>query len=174
MKNIFAALRQDKVLLLELFIEQLKDVYGAEKQLTEALPKMKEAASSPDLALAFEDHLHVTEDQVKRLEKIFSLLGEEADSKKCKAMAGLIEEGEEVIKNTDAGTATRDVGLIISAQKVEHYEIATYGSLRQLAKSISPEVSALLETTLQEEKETDMLLSNLADMMINEDAGKEE
>jgi ferritin-like metal-binding protein YciE len=174
MKNIFAALRQDKVLLLELFIEQLKDVYGAEKQLTEALPKMKEAASSPDLALAFEDHLHVTEDQVKRLEKIFSLLGEEVDSKKCKAMAGLIEEGEEVIKNTDAGTATRDVGLIISAQKVEHYEIATYGSLRQLAKSISPEVSALLETTLQEEKETDMLLSNLADMMINEDAGKEE
>jgi ferritin-like metal-binding protein YciE len=174
MKNIFAALRQDKVLLLELFKEQLKDIYGAEKQLTESLPKMKEAASSPDLALAFEDHLHVTEDQVKRLEKIFSLLGEEADSKKCKAMAGLIEEGEEVIKNTDAGTATRDVGLIISAQKVEHYEIATYGSLRQLAKSISPEVSALLETTLQEEKETDMLLSNLADMMINEDAGKEE
>ena len=174
MKNIFAALRQDKVLLQELFTEQLKDIYGAEKQLTEALPKMKEAASSPDLALAFEDHLHVTEDQVKRLEKIFSLLGEKADSKTCKAMAGLIEEGEEVIKNTDAGTATRDVGLIISAQKVEHYEIATYGSLRQLAKSISPEVSALLETTLQEEKETDMLLSNLADMMINEDAGKEE
>jgi ferritin-like metal-binding protein YciE len=174
MKNIFAALRQDKVLLLELFKEQLKDIYGAEKQLTESLPKMKEAASSPDLALAFEDHLHVTEDQVKRLEKIFSLLGEEADSKKCKAMAGLIEEGEEVIKNTDDGTATRDVGLIISAQKVEHYEIAAYGSLRQLAKAISPEVSALLEATLQEEKETDMLLSNLADMMINEDAGKEE
>jgi ferritin-like metal-binding protein YciE len=174
MKNIFAALRQDKVLLLELFKEQLKDIYGAEKQLTEALPKMKEAASSPDLALAFEDHLHVTEDQVKRLEKIFSILGEEVDSKKCKAMAGLIEESEEVIKHTDEGTATRDVGLIISAQKVEHYEIASYGSLRQLAKSISPEVSALLETTLQEEKETDMLLSNLADMMINEDAGKEE
>jgi ferritin-like metal-binding protein YciE len=175
MKNIFAALRQeDKLVLLELFKEELRDIYGAEKQLTEALPKMKEAASSPDLALAFEDHLHVTEDHIKRLEKVFSILGEKADSKKCKGIAGLIEESEEVIKNTSDGTATRDVGLIISAQKVEHYEIAAYGSLRQLAKSISPEVSALLETTLQEEKETDMLLSNLADMMINADAAKEE
>ena len=174
MKNIFASLRKDKTVLMELFHEELKDIYGAEKQILAALPRMKEAATSPDLALAFEDHLHITEDQIERLEKVFSLLKQEPESKKCKGIAGLIDEAEEVISETDEGTATRDVGLIISAQKVEHYEIAAYGSLRQLAKSISTDISALLEETLQEEKETDMLLSNLADMMINADAEKEE
>jgi ferritin-like metal-binding protein YciE len=173
MKNPFTALKQDKLVLTDLFKEELKDIYGAEKQIAAALPRMKEAATSPDLALAFEDHLHITNDQIKRLEKVFELLGEKPDSKKCKGIAGLVAEGEEVISDTAEGTATRDVGLIISAQKVEHYEIAAYGSLRQLAKSISPEISALLEETLQEEKETDMLLSNLADMMINADAEKE-
>lgn len=174
MKNPFTALKKDKLVLIDLFKEELRDIYGAEQQLAEALPRMKEAATSQDLALAFEDHLQVTQDQIKRLEKVFELLNEKPDSKKCKGVAGLIAEAEEVIKETTEGTATRDVGLIISAQKVEHYEIAAYGSLRQIAMSISSEISALLEETLQEEKETDMLLSNLADMMINSDAQKED
>lgn len=166
-----SGLVQDKFPLKEFFMEELKDIYGAEKQLTVALPKMKKAATSPDLAAAFEDHLHVTQDQIARLEQVFQLLGKEPEAKKCEAMEGLIKESESVIKETEAGSATRDVGLIVSAQKVEHYEIAAYGSLRQLAKTIDKnEVSQLLEQTLQEEKETDMLLSNLAETMINQDA----
>jgi ferritin-like metal-binding protein YciE len=135
---------------------------------------MKAAATSPDLALAFEDHLKVTENQIVRLEQIFQLLGRSAEAKKCEGMKGLIEEGESVISDTEAGSATRDVGLIVSAQKVEHYEIAAYGSLRQLAKTINkPEISQLLEQTLEEEKGTDMLLSNLAETLINADASSE-
>ena len=160
--------------LNEFFLEELKDIYGAEKQLTKALPKMKQAATSPDLALAFEDHLQVTQNQIARLEQVFQLIGKEPEAKKCEGMEGLIKEGETVISDTENGSATRDVGLIVSAQKVEHYEIAAYGSLRQLAKTINkPEVSQLLEQSLQEEKETDMLLSNLAETLINADAKSE-
>ena len=102
------------------------------------------------------------------------MLDEKPEAKKCEGMEGLIREGESVIDDTEVGSATRDVGLIVSAQKVEHYEIAAYGSLRQLAKNINKsEVSSLLEESLQEEKETDMLLSNLADMLINQDASHE-
>lgn len=169
-----SGLTRDQLPLTEFFIEELRDVYGAENQLTKALPKLRKAATSPDLAMAFEDHLKVTQTQISRLEQIFQLLGEKAEAKKCDGMEGLIKEGESVIQDTEAGSATRDVGLIISAQKVEHYEIAAYGSLRQLAKTISkPEVSQLLEQTLQEEKETDMLLSNLAETLINQEAGTE-
>ena len=165
---------QDLFPLKEFFLEELRDIYGAEKQLTSALPKLRKAATSPDLAMAFEEHLQVTQNQIARLEQIFQLLDEKPESKKCEGMEGLLKEGESVIKDTDVGSATRDVGLIVSAQKVEHYEIAAYGSLRQLAKNIDKaEVSRLLEESLQEEKETDMLLSNLADMLINQDASRE-
>ena len=164
----------DSSMLKTFFIEELSDVYDAEKQLTKALPKLQEAATSPDLSMAFADHLRVTENQIGRLEKIFAVLGESIEQKECKGMKGLIEEGEHVIADTDSGTATRDVALIIAAQKVEHYEIAAYGSLRQIAKTIGkPEISELLEETLKEEKETDMLLSNLAEILINVEAKEE-
>jgi ferritin-like metal-binding protein YciE len=167
-------LQQHQLPLSEFFLEELKDIYGAEKQLTKALPKLKAAATSPDLAAAFEDHLQVTKNQIQRLEQIFQLLGQEAEAKKCDGVEGLVREGESVITDTESGSATRDVGLIVSAQKVEHYEIAAYGSLRQLAKTIDrEEISQLLEQTLQEEKETDMLLSNLAETLINQDARHE-
>ena len=161
-------------MLKKLFLHELKDIYGAEKQLLKALPEMTEAASSEDLVAAFADHLAVTEKQVGRLEKIFKLLDEEPESMKCKGMAGLIEEGQHIIKETDEGTSTRDVGLIISAQKVEHYEIAAYGNLKQLAKTVGiGDITLLLEETLAEEKETDMVLSNLAEMFINQEAVQE-
>lgn len=167
-------LNRDQLPLTELFMEELRDIYGAEKQLSQALPKMKKAATSPDLAMAFDDHLRVTQNQITRLEQIFEAVGRKPDAKKCEGMEGLIKEGESVIQDTEAGSATRDVGLIVSAQKVEHYEIAAYGSLRQLAKTIDKEnVSKLLEETLQEEKETDMLLSNLAETLINQEASTE-
>jgi ferritin-like metal-binding protein YciE len=174
MEKSSSGLLQDQLPLMEFFLEELRDIYGAEKQLTKALPKLKSAATSPDLAMAFDEHLKVTQTQITRLEQIFQLLDENPDAKKCEGMEGLIKEGESVIEDTEAGSATRDVGLIVSAQKVEHYEIAAYGSLRQLAKTINKaEISQLLEQTLQEEKETDMLLSNLAETLINQDASRE-
>ena len=174
MENTSSALGKDQLPLTEFFVDELRDVYGAEKQLTQVLPKLRKAATSPDLAMAFEDHLKVTQAQVSRLEQIFELLGQKVEAKKCVGMEGLIKEGEMVIQDTEVGSATRDVGLIVSAQKVEHYEIAAYGSLRQLAKTIDKaEISRLLEQTLLEEKETDMLLSNLAETLINQDASTE-
>jgi ferritin-like metal-binding protein YciE len=161
----------DQPMLKKLFMDELKDIYGAEKQLVKALPEMADAANSQDLVAAFADHLRVTENQVSRLEKVFQLLGEEPSAKECKGMKGIVEEGKHIIKDTEKGTATRDVGLIMAAQKVEHYEIAAYGSLRQLARLVNlAEVTALLEETLAEEKETDMVLSNMADMFVNKQA----
>jgi ferritin-like metal-binding protein YciE len=166
--------KTNQPLLNQFFFEELRDVYGAEKLLTIAIPKLQEAATSADLAMAFADHLQVTLAQIARLEEIFRMVGEEPDAKKCEGMEGLTREAETVIKDTKKGTFTRDVGLIVAAQKVEHYEIAAYGSLRQLAKTIGkPEISQLLEETLKEEKETDMLLSNLAETLINEEAKQE-
>jgi ferritin-like metal-binding protein YciE len=174
MENTSSGLSKDQFPLTDFFVDELRDVYGAEKQLAQVLPKLRKAATSPDLAMAFEDHLKVTQDQITRLDQIFKLLGEQPEAKKCEGMDGLIKEGETVIEHTEAGSATRDVGLIISAQKVEHYEIAAYGSLRQLAKNIDKtEISKLLEQTLEEEKATDMLLSNLAETLINQDASSE-
>lgn len=165
---------KDQLPLMEFFVEELRDVYGAEKQLTKALPKLRKAATSPDLAAAFGDHLSTTQDHIGRLEQIFQILGRPAEAKKCDGMEGLIKEGESVIGDTEMGSATRDVGLIVSAQKVEHYEIAAYGSLRQIAKTIDKaEISKLLEQTLEEEKATDMLLSNLAETLINQEASTE-
>lgn len=160
-----------KDMLQEFFHDELKDIYWAEKNITKTLPKLKKAASSAELKSAFEAHLAQTQEHVSRLEEVFELLGKKAQAKKCEAMAGIIKEGEEIITDTDAGTATRDVGLILAAQKVEHYEIATYGGLAQLARTLRlDDIATLLETTLQEEKETDMKLTNIAESHVNYDA----
>ena len=156
------------------FIDKLKDIYWAEKHLTKALPKMQKAATSPDLKKAFGDHLEATKTHVSRLEQVFELMGSKAQAKKCDAMAGLVEEGKGIIEETEKGTSIRDVGLVLAAQKVEHYEIATYGGLAQLAKTIgNEEVKALLGKTLDEEKEADKLLTTLAEGGINGAAAKE-
>jgi ferritin-like metal-binding protein YciE len=154
--------------LLEFFSDELKDIYWAEKHLTKALPKMKKAATSEELRNAFETHLEQTQGHVERLEQIFELLGKKAQAKKCDAMEGLVQEGEGIIEDTEEGTATRDVGLIMAAQKVEHYEIATYGGLAQLAKTLGlEEIKNLLGETLDEEKETDELLTEIAESSVN-------
>jgi ferritin-like metal-binding protein YciE len=160
--------------LKELFVEELKDIYSAEKQLTKALPRMAKAATSEELRNAFETHLAQTEEQIVRVEEVFELLEMTARAKKCEGMAGMIEEGKQAIEDTDEGTATRDAALIIAAQKVEHYEIASYGSLVQLAKTIGlNEAVDLLQQTLDEEKETDVLLTELAVSSVNINAENE-
>jgi ferritin-like metal-binding protein YciE len=165
--------------LLEKFLyDSLKDIYWAEKHLTKALPKMKKAATSEELKSAIEEHLEVTEEHVSRLEEVFELLGKKAQAKKCEAMEGLTKEAESIIEETEAGTATRDVGIILAAQKVEHYEIASYGGLAQLAKTMGlDDVHELLGQTLQEEKEADETLTSIAENDINfqaEEEGEEE
>jgi ferritin-like metal-binding protein YciE len=163
-----------KALLEEYFINSLRDIYWAEKHLVKSLPKMQKAATSEDLAQAIGDHIPVTEEHVARLEQVFEMMEQKARAKKCEAMEGLIKEGETVINETEKGSATRDVGLIMAAQKVEHYEIATYGGLAQLAKTIGREdIADILGQTLSEEKETDELLTSLAETDINEQASQE-
>ena len=160
--------------LEEFFHDEVKDIYWAEKHLVKTLPKMQKAASSSDLKSAFVQHLEVTKGHVVRLEEIFGILGKKPQAKKCDAMEGITKEGEGIIEDTDAGTSTRDVGLILAAQKVEHYEIATYGGLTQLAKTLGyNEIASILETTLAEEKEADVNLSTLAENTINESAAME-
>lgn len=161
--------------LLELFTDEIKDIYWAEKHLTKALPKMEKAATSEELKEAFATHLDQTQEHVTRLEKVFELLEEKPQAKKCDAMEGLVSEGEGIIEDTDEGTATRDVGLILAAQKVEHYEIATYGGLAQLARTMNREdIAEILDQTLEEEKETDELLTGIAESNINYEATGEE
>jgi ferritin-like metal-binding protein YciE len=160
--------------LEKLFIDSLKDIYWAEKHLTKTLPKMKKAATTDELKSAFEEHLSQTEEHVTRLEEVFELCGKKAQAKKCDAMEGLIKEGESVIEDTEEGTMTRDAGLIMAAQKVEHYEIATYGSLVQFAKTLQmDEAAGILEQTLEEEKETDQTLTQIAEGNVNEAASTE-
>lgn len=161
-------------LLNELFLESMKDIYWAEKHLLKALPKMERAATSQELKQSFADHLEVTREQVTRLEQAFEILGKKAQGKKCEAMDGLTKEAESIIEDTDKGTMTRDVGLIMAAQKVEHYEIATYGSLAQLAKTLgNNELADLMGKTLEEEKEADQLLTTIAENNINVEATAE-
>ena len=158
----------------ELFLDSLKDIYYAEKAILKALPKMKKAATSEQLAAAFEEHLAVTEGQVGRLEQVFESIDEKVGSKKCEAIEGLIKEAESIIEDTEDETATRDVGLIMAAQKVEHYEIATYGGLVQLAQTLGYDDAAeLLQETLNEEKETDELLTGIAENNVNYEASEE-
>ncbi|AEV96414.1 rubrerythrin family protein [Niastella koreensis] len=167
-------------MLQEFFYESLKDIYWAEKQLTKALPKMQKAATTPELKTAIEEHIAQTKEHVGRLEEVFQLMERKAQAKKCDAMDGLIKEGESIIEETEDGTMTRDVGIVMAAQKVEHYEIATYGGLVQLASVLGEDkVVKLLNQTLEEEKETDAGLSKIAENKINwqaeqEDEGTEE
>ena len=162
-------------LLEEFFYEALKDIYWAEKQLTKSLPKMQKAATTPELKSAIEEHIAQTKEQVARLEEVFQLMEKKALAKKCEAMEGLIKEGESIVEETETGTVTRDVGIIMAAQKVEHYEIATYGGLVQVATVLGEkEIAKLLNQTLKEEKETDVLLSKIAENKVNWKAGQEE
>jgi ferritin-like metal-binding protein YciE len=172
--GINPAFAKEETKLKELFIEELKDIYWAEKHLTKALPKMRKAATSSQLAAAFEQHLAITETQIGRAEQVFELLGMSPRAKKCEAMAGLVMEAQAVIEDTDKGSATRDVALIIAGQKVEHYEIATYGSLVQLAKTMGRnDIATLMQQTLDEEKTADQLLTDLAVSGINVSAEQE-
>lgn len=151
------------------FIEELKDIYDAEHQLTKALPKMAEAAQNDELKTAIESHLGQTQGHVERLERVFAIVGEKPAQKKCKAMAGLIAENEEAIKGKKG-----DAMLIAGGQKVEHYEISAYGTLVAWAKFLKEKEAAhLLEQTLEEEKSTDEKLTNLAEGVINADASAE-
>jgi ferritin-like metal-binding protein YciE len=148
--------------LEELFVHELRDVLDAERQLVKALPKMAKAASSDELRAAFEEHLGVTETHVERLETIFKGLDKAARGKHCAGMEGLVTEGEELIKEEEPSAAL-DAALICAAQKVEHYEIAAYGSLATYAQQLElDEAAELLETTLGEEKETDEKLTEIA------------
>lgn len=166
--------KSEETMLKELFIEELRDIYGAEKLLTKALPKMMKAATSEELATAFEEHLAVTEDQIGRLEQVFEMFEMTPRAKKCEAMEGLVMEAQHIISELPKGSAVIDAGLIIAGQKVEHYEIASYGSLVQLAKTMGEnEIADLLQQTLDEEKETDQLLTELAVSGINISADNE-
>jgi len=149
--------------LKHLYVEELKDLYSAENQLLKALPKMAKAANSDELRAGFEEHLEQTKGHVERLEKIFKALGESPKSKKCKGMEGLISEGAEMIEE-DPGPEELDAGLISAAQRVEHYEMAGYGSVATYAKLLEEnEAESLLRETLEEEKETDQKLTQLAE-----------
>ena len=154
----------------ELLIEELQDLLHAETQLTAALPKMAEAAKSPKLKEAFEKHLLQTQQQVERLQKVFELLGEQAQPRTCKAMMGLIEEGQETIEQgAEKEPLAADLALIAAAQKVEHYEIASYGTARGLARQLGEmDCARLLSHTLGEEESTDFLLTAIADPLIQQ------
>jgi len=159
--------------LEDLFLHSLSDMYSAEKQLTKALPKMSKAADNPELAAAFTTHLEETEGQVQRIDEVVDLLGLKLERIKCKAMEGLVEEGAEVIKEVPKG-AVRDAGLISAAQKVEHYEIASYGTLCALGRQLGyDEAVELLEATLDEEKATDEKLTVFAEGSANPRAARE-
>lgn len=156
--------------LKALLEEELKDIYSAEKQLLKALPKMAKKATSEDLRAALEEHLEVTQGHVDRLEEVFEALGKPAKAKTCKAMQGLIEEGKEIMEE-DADDAVMDAGIIAAAQKVEHYEIASYGTVRTWARLVGEEEAAeLLQETLDEEGEADKKLTELAESVINPEA----
>ncbi len=160
--------------LTELFEEQLKDIYWAEKALTKALPKMAKNAHSANLVKAIEEHLTVTENQVARVEEIFGLMGKKATAKKCEAMEGLIKEGESILEDTQPGPV-RDAGIIAASQKIEHYEIASYGTLAAHARTLGmDEIAGLLDQTLAEEKEADVTLTEAAYNTINFDAAEED
>lgn len=157
------------------FIDSLKDIYWAEKHLVKELPKMNKAATTQELKDAIDEHTAQTEEHVARLEQVFELMGKKAQAKKCDAMEGLIKEGHGVLEETEAGSMTRDAAIIIAAQKVEHYEIATYGGLVTLAHTMGQdEVADILRMTLEEEKETDESLTALAENDINWEAENED
>ena len=156
--------------LQDLYVDELKDLYNAEHQILKALPKMIKAATSPELAEAFKDHLKVTQGQVGRLEKVFKMLAVSPKGKKCKAMEGLLAEGAELMSE-EAEPAVMDAGLIAAAQRVEHYEMAGYGCVRTFARLLGFDKAAdLLQETLDEEADADKALTELAETVINVEA----
>jgi ferritin-like metal-binding protein YciE/glycine/D-amino acid oxidase-like deaminating enzyme/nitrite reductase/ring-hydroxylating ferredoxin subunit len=160
--------------LKELFVDELKDIYWAEQHLVKALPKMIKGATSEELKNTIQTHLAETEGHVSRLEKVFESIGEKAKAVKCEAMAGLLKEAEELMTETDKGTEVRDAAIISAAQKVEHYEIASYGTMRTLAGTLGfSEAQELLQQTLDEEKNADQLLTGVAENYVNEAAAAE-
>ncbi len=172
--NYKPGIASEDSMLKKFFVDELKDIYWAEKNIVSTLPKMQKAATSEELKNAFQTHTEQSKTHVTRLEQAFELLNEKAQSKKCEAMSGIIEEGKGIIEETEQGTATRDVGLILAAQKVEHYEISTYGGLSQLANTLGlTDVADLLKQTLTEEKETDELLTQIAESNVNYEAVSE-
>jgi ferritin-like metal-binding protein YciE len=160
--------------LQKFFIDQLRDVYYAEKELIKGLEEMKNASTTEELEDAFDNHKKQTERHIQRLEKIFRVVGKNPEGKKCEAMDGLLKEARSIISETENGSLTRDAALIIAAQKVEHYEIATYGGLVELALTMRLNRAAeLLDKTLKEEEETDSILTDIAETYINVDAEQE-
>jgi ferritin-like metal-binding protein YciE len=160
--------------LQDLFLETLKDIYYAEKAILKALPKMAKKATSEDLAAAFETHRDETESQVTRLEEIFGILEKPARGKKCPAIDGIIEEGQEIMKEAEDDTV-RDAGMLAAAQSVEHYEISRYGTLKAWAEKLGlDDIAELLDETLEEEKATDLKLTDLAESEINIEANEDE
>ncbi|WP_207512647.1 YciE/YciF ferroxidase family protein [Longitalea luteola] len=160
--------------LQKFFIDQIKDMYYAEKELIQALPEVKAAATTEELEDAIDDHIQQTRRHVKRLEKIFHMVGQKPEGKKCEAMDGLIKECRTIIRETEENTMTRDAALIIAAQKIEHYEIASYGGLVALALTMGMERAAdILDKTLAEEEMNDQLLTDIAETYINVEAEHE-
>ena len=166
---------QDSSMLQEFILDSLKDIYWAEKHLTKALPKMHMAATSSGLKAAIKDHSVQTLEHVSRLEQVFQLLGKRPQAKKCDGMEGLVKEGETAVESTRPGSMTRDVAIIMSSQKVEHYEIAGYGTLVQLATILgNSNASDILQKTLDEEKQSDQKLSAIAKESVNWEASTEQ
>ena len=156
------------------FVEEIKDLYWAENALLKELPKMKDASTSKELADSFEKHAEETKQHIKRLEKIFEHLGEKPEGVLCEAMEGILKEGKSIISDTTKETMTRDAGLVLAAQKVEHYEIATYGTLKVFASHMGhTEIEQLLAETLDNEKATNGFLTGLAERFINKKAVSE-
>lgn len=156
----------------ELFEDSLKDIYWAEKALTKALPKMAKKATEPALKEALQGHLEETQNQVGRLEKVFETIDKKPQAKKCDAMEGILKEGDSIVEETEAGPV-RDAGIIAACQKVEHYEIATYGTLVEWANQLdNSDASAILQETLKEEYGADDKLTEIAKSIVNEEADK--
>jgi len=161
--------------LEKFFTDQLKDIYYAENKILEGLDKMIDAATTDELRDAFDEHYQQTEKHIKRLEKVFGMLNKKPEGKKCDAIEGILKEAESIIAETQEGSMTRDAALIFAAQKVEHYEIATYGGLVQYAITMQiHEVADILDRTLREEEDTDSLLTEIAENDINLGAEQEE
>jgi ferritin-like metal-binding protein YciE len=173
--NLFSEAKMKENQLRELYLEQLRDLYSAETQLVKSLPKMAEAATSEELRTSFQRHLSETQEHVRRLETIFENLSQKPTGEKCKGMEGLIKEGSEVIANDEFEGELKDAALIAAAQRVEHYEIAGYGTVRTFANLLEDdEALDLLEQTLDEEKETDQKLTEIAESVNVEAQGGQE
>jgi len=165
---------QSPSFLQKFFIAQLKDIHYAENELIKGLEELKNASSTEELEDAFEEHIKQTQRHIQRLEKVFRMIGKEPESETCEAMDGLLRECRDIINETEEGSLTRDAALIIAAQKVEHYEIATYGGLVALARTMNLDRAAdLLDKTLGEEADTDSILTDIAENYVNVEAEQE-